>query len=134
MPQRRTQVIYMSLIRKLLPVLAIFSLVILVPLVSSQGSLSVTVSTDKSQYVPSENVRISGKVLDPQNNPVAGAGVSIQVGDPAVHVQLVFSDNSGSYADMFILPASTATGQYTAYASASKLVSHRRSSRRNSQY
>ncbi len=112
--------IYMSLIRNLLPVLTIFSLVILVPLVSSQGSLSVTVSTDKSQYVPSENVRISGKVLDPQNNPVAGAGVSIQVGDPAVHVQLVFSDNSGSYADMFILPASTATGQYTAYASASK--------------
>jgi hypothetical protein len=92
----------------------------LVPLVSSQGSLSVTVSTDKAQYVPGENVRISGKVLDSQNNPVAGAGVSIQVGDPAVHVQLVFSDNSGSYADMFILPASTATGQYTAYASASK--------------
>ena len=99
---------------------AIFPVLLLIPPVSSQGSLSVTVFPDKAQYAPSETVRISGKVLDSQNNLVVGAGVSIQVGDPAVHVQLVFSDGSGSYVDAFVLAGSTVPGQYTVFASASK--------------
>jgi hypothetical protein len=82
--------------------------------------LTVTVSTDQPQYLQGGTVNISGKVLDSQNNPVAGATVSIQVGDPPIHVDLVYSDNSGAYIDSFILPTSAAPGSYTVYASVGK--------------
>jgi hypothetical protein len=65
-------------------------------------------------------VNITGKVLDSQSNPVGGASVSIQVGDPPIHINLVYSDNSGAYADSFILPVNTAAGSYVVYASAGK--------------
>jgi hypothetical protein len=82
--------------------------------------LTVTVSTDRPQYLQGGTVNISGKVLDSQNNPVAGATVSIQVGDPPMHIDLVYSDNSGAYLDSFILPTSAAPGLYTVYASVGK--------------
>lgn len=85
--------------RKLLTSLLILFLSLLIPIAYSQGTISVTVSTDKTQYVQGENVTISGKVLDSQNNPVADASVSIQVGDPPAYSTLVFSDSSGTYVD-----------------------------------
>jgi hypothetical protein len=100
--------------------LLLVSLLLAVPLVFSQGSLTVTVSTDRPQYLQGGTVNISGKVLDSQNNPVAGATVSIQVGDPPMHIDLVYSDNSGAYLDSFILPTSAAPGPYTVYASVGK--------------
>jgi hypothetical protein len=100
--------------------LLLVSLLLAVPLVFSQGSLKVTVSTDRTQYLQGGTVNISGKVLDSQNNPVAGATVSIQVGDPPMHIDLVYSDNSGAYLDSFILPTSAAPGPYTVYASVGK--------------
>lgn len=110
----------MSSLQKLLPLLLLVSLLLAVPLVFSQGSLTVTVSTDRPQYLQGGTVNISGKVLDSQNNPVAGATVSIQVGDPPMHIDLVYSDNSGAYLDSFILPTSAAPGPYTVYASVGK--------------
>jgi hypothetical protein len=104
---------------KLLPLLLVISVLLVAPLVFSQGSLSITVSTDKAQYVQGETVGISGKVLDSQSNPVAGASVSIQVGEGPLYSNLVYSDSSGSYLDSFVLPT-TATGQYTVYATAAK--------------
>ena len=105
---------------KLLPLLLVISVLLVAPLVFSQGSLSITVSTDKAQYVQGETVGISGKVLDSQSNPVTGASVSVQVGEGPMHFNLVYSDSSGSYLDSFILPISAAPGQYNVYASASK--------------
>jgi len=110
----------LSSLQKLLPLLLLVSLLLAVPLVFSQGSLTVTVSTDRPQYLQGGTVNISGKVLDSQNNPVAGATVSIQVGDPPMHIDLVYSDNSGAYLDSFILPTSAAPGPYTVYASVGK--------------
>ena len=110
----------LSISRRLLPLFVLLSVLFLVPFVYSQGSLSITLSTDKTQYEPGETVRISGKVLGSQSNPVVGAAVSIQVGDPPLHVDLVFSDNSGAYLDSFILTAGTAPGQYNIFASAGK--------------
>ncbi len=110
----------MSSLQKLLPLLLLVSLLLAVPLVFSQGSLTLTVSTDRPQYLQGGTVNISGKVLDSQNNPVAGATVSIQVGDPPMHIDLVYSDNSGAYLDSFILPTSAAPGAYTVYASVGK--------------
>jgi hypothetical protein len=104
---------------KLLPLLLVISVLLVAPVVFSQGSLSITVSTDKAQYVQKETVVISGKVLDSQSNPVAGATVSIQVGEGPMHFNLVYSDNSGAYLDSFVLPTN-ATGQYTVYATAAK--------------
>jgi hypothetical protein len=91
-----------------------------VPLVFSQGPLTVTVTTNSTQYQQGATVNITGKVLDPQSNPVAGATVSIQVGDPPIHINLAYSDNSGAYSDSFILPANAAPGSYVVYASAGK--------------
>ena len=105
---------------KLLPLLLVVSVLLVAPLVFSQGSLSITVSTDKSQYVQGETIVISGKVLDSQSNPVAGATVSIQVGDPPIRVDLVYTDNSGAYLDSLMLATSTAPGTYTVYASVGK--------------
>ncbi len=100
--------------------LVILPAILFVPLASSQGTLSITVSTDRSQYVPGETVAISGKVLDSHGNPVLGAGISIQVGDPPVYADGIISDNSGSYVDSFVLQTGIAAGQYTVYATASK--------------
>lgn len=89
----------------------------------AQTSLSVTVSTNQTQYSPAQSVLISGTVRDNLNNPVLGAGVSIQVNGPSgklVHVLLVYTNEAGSYSDSFILPADSAAGQYTVYVSASK--------------
>lgn len=63
---------------------------------------------------------ISGIVLDPHNNPTDGASISIQVGDPPMHINLVFSGSSGAYSDSFVVPQNTTPGQYTVYATASK--------------
>lgn len=96
------------------------SAISLVPLAYSQGTLSITLSTDKTQYVPGETMTISGIVFDPQNNPTDGASVSIQVGDPPMHIDLVFSGISGAYSDSFVVPENTSPGEYTVYATASK--------------
>lgn len=106
--------------RRLLTSLLILFIFLLIPIAYSQGTISVTVSTDKTQYVQGENVTISGKVLDSQNNPVADASVSIQVGDPPAYSTLVFSDSSGTYVDSFTIPPTVSPGQLTVYATASK--------------
>lgn len=113
---------WLSTSARLILVLVLCTLVLL-PSVTSQPTLSITVSRDKPQYSPGESVSIIGAVRDNQNNPISGAAVSIQVNDPgnnAIHVRLVFSDQSGAYADSMSLPTDAAQGQYTIYASVSK--------------
>jgi archaellum component FlaF (FlaF/FlaG flagellin family) len=103
--------------------LVILFLLIIVPLASSQTTLVVTASTDKNQYVPFETIAVFGRVTQGQNNLVPGAGVSVQVNDPRgsmVHLQLTYSDSSGTYSDKFILPQGSAQGLYRAFVSASK--------------
>jgi hypothetical protein len=89
--------------------------------VASQSSISV--STDRSQYLVSTPILISGKVLDAQDVPVEGAGVSIQVNDPQdtpIRVTLVYSDRFGMYSDQFALSPEASIGEYTVFAAASK--------------
>lgn len=88
----------------------------------AQTPLSVTVSTSQAQYTPTQTVLISGTVRDSLNNPVLGAGASIQVNGPGgtVHVQLVYTNQAGSYSDSFILAADSVAGQYTVYVVARK--------------
>ena len=100
--------------------LTLCSLTIL-PLASSQSTLTVTASTDRAQYSPAEQVTISGTVRDSQGNPVFGAQVSIQVNDPSnniANVQSVLTDQTGAYQDQFTLRADTPSGQYTVYVTA----------------
>ncbi len=93
---------------------------LLLPQVFSQGSLTVTVSTNQTQYTPGDTVTIFGKVLDNQSNPIVGAAVSIEVNEPPIYVQLVSSDQSGSYSDQFALSDGFPQGQYTIYVTAHK--------------
>lgn len=106
-------------LRRLLPLLVVLA-GLLVPLAASQGTLSITVYSDKTQYSLGENVRIFGKVADSQGTPVLGSGVSIQVGDPPTFIEVVYPDSSGAYSVSFVLSASVAPGQYIVYATASK--------------
>ena len=102
----------------------ILGILILVSPVVAQFGLSITVSTDKPRYTPGETVSISGEVRDNQSKPILGAEVSIQVNDPGnniVQVQLLSSDQSGSYAEALSLPANSPIGQFIVYATASKL-------------
>jgi hypothetical protein len=122
MRKQQTQVSRLSISSKLAPVLILGMMVMMPPLIS-QTALSITVSTNKAQFLPGETVSISGVVGDNQSNPVFGAGVSIQVNDPrnkVVQVQLVFSDRSGAYVDPLVLRMDSIQGQYSVYASASK--------------
>jgi len=84
--------------------------------------MTVTVSTNSSQYPPGAVVSISGNVLAGQS-PVFGAAVSLQVNDPnntPAHIQLLYSDQSGHYTDSFVLSPNAPQGQYNIYVSASK--------------
>ena len=93
---------------------------LLLPQVFSQGSLTVTVSTNQTQYTPGDTVTIFGKVVDNQSSPIVGAAVSIEVNEPPIYVQLVSSDQSGSYSDQFALSDVFPQGQYTIYVTAHK--------------
>ncbi len=106
--------------RRLLPLLVILAGLLLVPLAASQGALSITVSSDKTEYPLGETVNIFGKVADSQGTSTLGVGVSIQVGDPPTFIEVVYPDSSGAYSVSFVLSASIAPGQYTVYATASK--------------
>ncbi len=99
-------------------VIIIFSVMLLSPQVFSQGSLNVTVSTNQTQYAPGDTVSIFGKVVDNQSNPIVGAAVSIEVNEPPIYVQLVSSDQSGSYSNQFVLSNAFPPGQYTIYVTA----------------
>jgi hypothetical protein len=92
----------------------------LMPQVFSQSSLTVTVDTDKMVYTPGETVTISGNVTDNQGNPVVGAAVSIEVNEPPIYVQLVASDQNGSYSNQFVLSNSFPQGNYTIFVTANK--------------
>lgn len=117
----RQQVGWLILPRKatLVAILAVF---LLIPLVSSQSTLVVTVMSNKSQYLPGEAVTILGRVTDGQNNPMMGVIISIEVDGPAgaLEVKSTYSDSSGAYSDTFTLPQSPALGQYTVFVSASR--------------
>lgn len=82
--------------------------------------MSVTVATNQTQYTPGETITIFGKVVDNQSNAVVGAAVSIEVNEPPIYVQLVSSDQSGSYSDQFVLSNAFPQGQYTIYVTAHK--------------
>jgi len=108
--------------RKLLLIMIVLSPILLLPPVYSQSPLTVTVSTDKAQYSPGETVTIFGRVLDNQSNAVVGAAVSIEVNEPPIYVQLVSSDQTGSYTNQFVLSNVFPQGQYTVYVTATKGV------------
>jgi hypothetical protein len=106
--------------RKLVLLIVFVSAISLLPQVFSEGALTVTVSTNQAQYAPGETVTIFGKVVDNQSNPVVGAAVSIEVNEPPIYVQLVSSDQSGSYSNQFALSNAFPQGQYTIYVTAHK--------------
>jgi hypothetical protein len=101
-------------------VLLVIFVFLVAPLGSSQSAISVTVSTNKPQYSLGDTIIISGSVLDSQNNPVAAATVSIQIGDPPQRADIVYTGNSGGYQDTFTVPANMQPGEYVIYATASK--------------
>lgn len=112
-----------SLLARRLLLIFLVAFVTAVPFVYSQNPLYVSVATNKTQFSPGETVSISGQVRNSQNNPVSDALVSVQVNNPQatpVHVQLLYSNESGTYSDNFVLPSNSAEGLYAIFVAASK--------------
>jgi len=109
-----------GMLREPVKLALVIVLCLLVPVVHAQTQLTLSASTDRTQYNPGDTVIVSGKVLDSQNNPVAGASVSIQVDDPPIHISLIVSNQSGAYQDQFVLDPSSPSGAHTIYISADK--------------
>ena len=88
-------------------------------------TLSMTITTDQSQYRPSSTVNVQGQVTDTTGNAVADAIIVLQVDSPTgtevfFNTNNIPTDSAGSFQAQLALGSSTPTGTYTIFASASK--------------
>jgi len=91
--------------------------------VSAVLSLYVSVWIGREPTQTGETILVEGEVTDDSGSAVPNAQVSIQVNDPvgtSIHIALVYSGLDGTYTDRFPLPASSPSGNYTIYITASK--------------
>jgi hypothetical protein len=88
--------------------------------------LSITLTTSQPLYQPNSTVTLQGYVTDSSGSAVPNANVVAQVDGPfGVEVtssgsKTVTTDPAGTFQDSFQLPANSAVGTYTAFASTSK--------------
>jgi len=88
-------------------------------------TLSMTITTDQSQYGPSSTVNVQGQVTDTAGNAVADAIIVLQIDNPTgtevfFNTNSILTDSAGSFQAQLALGSSTPTGTYTIFASASK--------------
>ena len=94
--------------------------------VSSSLGLSITLTTSQPLYQPNSTVTLQGYVTDSSGSAVPNANVVAQVEGPfGVEVsssgsKTITTDAAGTFQDSFQLPANSAVGTYTAFASTSK--------------
>lgn len=92
--------------------------------VSALATLSVSVTTDRSQYQPNATVTVHGHVTDATGSAVEDASVSVQVDSPtgsqAYFTNSAHTDAAGSFTSQFTLQANAAAGTYAVFSSASK--------------
>ena len=91
---------------------------------SPTPTLSMTISTDQSQYHPNMNVTVQGHVRDNTGNAVSDATIAIQVDAPngaeIFYTNNVQTDTAGFFQTQLTLPSNTPTGTYTVFSSATK--------------
>lgn len=90
---------------------------ILVPTFSSH-TVSVTVSTDKPTYTPSEVVKVTGRVMN-DSIPVPTAEIGVEVDKPdgsPIFVDQLIAGSDGYFQSQFRLSSGVPTGRYTIYA------------------
>jgi len=78
----------------------------------------LTVYTDRSEYLPSDTVNISGN-LKYLEAPVSGAEVEIQIADPSdkiIYLARVNTDSRGNFTKSFTLPLGSKSGIYRVHA------------------
>jgi len=88
-----------------------------------QLSMTVSMNVQHGEKEVTTAVTVTGKVLDPYNNPVQGAAISSQVTDPrgnSVHIALIYSKTDGGYVDEFVIGGTPLSGNYTLHLTASK--------------
>jgi hypothetical protein len=92
--------------------------------VSFGTTLSMTVSTDKSQYEPNSTVSIQGHVTDLTGNAVSDATIAIQVDTPTgaelFYTNSLHTDSAGIFQAQVNLPSNSPTGTYTVFTSATR--------------
>lgn len=86
--------------------------------VQAQDNLTISVlASENDGYT-----QITGTVTGPDQTPIEGAKVSIQVNNPsgkAAHLEFTYTDQNGQFEDVFKTPDGV-NGEYTIYISASK--------------
>jgi hypothetical protein len=68
-------------------------------------------------------VIISGSVVDPANQSIPNAVISIQVNNPqgtSIHVAIRYTDVTGVFQDSFVIPQNSPGGNYTVFLTADK--------------
>lgn len=92
--------------------------------VSGASVLSISVTTDQSQYQPNATITVQGHVTDDTGSAVEDASVSVQVDSPtgsqAYFTNSAHTDPAGSFTSQFTLQANAAAGTYAVFTSASK--------------
>jgi hypothetical protein len=92
--------------------------------VSLGNTLSMTVSTNQSQYEPNSTVSIQGQITDATGSAVSHATVSIQVDAPTgaelFYTNDLHADSAGIFQAQVNIPSNSPTGTYTVFTSASK--------------
>jgi hypothetical protein len=94
--------------------------------VSSSLGLAIALTTSQPLYQPNSTVTLQGYVTDSSGSAVPNANVVAQVEGPfGVEVsssgsKTITTDAAGTFQDSFQLPANSAVGTYTAFASTSK--------------
>lgn len=84
--------------------------------------LTVSIQVEFLENERTAIVRMTGKVLDPYDQPVKSASISSQLNDPSktsLHISLVYSEEDGSYSDEFMI-VKPVTGNYTLHLTVSK--------------
>ena len=113
----RTPFLYGVLIVLLLIVLASPATVL------AARKMLILTSINPTQTDQGVSVIISGRVVDPVNESIPNAVISVQVNNPqnsSLHVAIAYTDNDGAFRDPFVVPQNSPAGNYTVYLAAEK--------------
>jgi hypothetical protein len=83
----------------------------------------ILASFNPTQTEQGVSVIISGSVVDPANESIPNAVISIQVNNPqgtSIHVAIRYSDVNGIFQDSFVIPQNSPGGNYSAFLTADK--------------
>jgi len=105
--------------------ITIILVIILASPVAGQAAkkMLIVAAFNPTQTDQGVSVIISGSVVDPANQSIPNAVISIQVNNPqgtSIHVAIRYTDVTGIFQDSFVIPQNSPGGNYTVFLTADK--------------